>query len=166
MYNKLKKLISITKDTEKHSVSMHRRLIVYWIFMALSVFGALLVILSIAGVFSNAEEMLSRTLSVQQENTVESINEQMESLTVSGLELSRQVGDAIDEYYYAEDVSELSDQPKTLLHIQDSLYADLGIALYGSPCSGAFFILDATTNTNAEKADISRSGTDVYLIPY
>ncbi|MDO4531794.1 MAG: LuxR C-terminal-related transcriptional regulator [Bacillota bacterium] len=158
MYQKWKDLMKITAKAEKQSVSMHRKLVAYWIIMALSVFGVLLVILSAAGVFSNAEKLLHRTLSVQQENTVEEIHEQIDSLKIRGVQLSNQIGSTLDDVYYTESVSEISDRPKDLLNIQNDAYPMLLTALWGSPGSGAYFILDATTNTAAEGAETSRTG--------
>ena len=158
MYRKLKELMKITATAEKQSVSLHRKLIVYWIIMALSVFAALLVILSVTGVFSNAEKLLHRTLSVQQENTVEALHEQMDSLSIRGVQLSKQIGNVLEDVYYSDHISEINNKPKELLQIQNSVYPMLNAALWGSPGSGAFFILDATTNTAAEGAETSRTG--------
>lgn len=158
MYRKMKELMNVTVNSGKQSISMQRKLILYWIFMVLSIFAALLVVLSIAGVFSNSDKMLHRTLIMQQENTATAIEEQVNSITARGVDLSKQVGGIVSKMYYMNNVKDLSNQPEKLLNIQESLYAALNMALWGSPCSGAYFILDATTNTEALGSETSRTG--------
>ena len=49
-----------------------------------------------------------------------------------------------------KEVSDLNDSPELLLELQNNLYEKLYTTLRVSECSGAYFVLDATTNTQAK----------------
>ena len=58
MLNKLKELRALNAFAKKQSVGMQRKLMLYWVSMILVVFAAVILLLSIAGAFSQNDEQL------------------------------------------------------------------------------------------------------------
>ncbi len=163
MVKKLRELLKLTKMARKESVSMQRKLALYWFSMAATVFGALMLIFSLTGVFSNTDRELRLSLNIQLQNTATDISNQIERLSGQGIFLSEQASRELMEVLpaYGSRISSLNDRPEALLELQRSLYPALNTTLHTSDCSGAFIVLNATTNTLAGTAEHSRSG--VYL---
>ena len=95
MINKLKELWRITKEAKKQNASMQRKLGLYWMSMAMSVLAALVVILSVAGVFSDTAQTVSYILNVQQHNTASTLSEQLNSLNYKEITLSESISKEI-----------------------------------------------------------------------
>lgn len=158
MHNKILELFRLTRDARKQGVAMQNRLLLYWISMVLAVFGVLMVVFSVAGVFSGAEGRLGQVLSVQQAHTADALNEQTATLTAQGIAISEGASELLNSHLYTEPASALNDDPDALRHIERELYGALNTALRASPCNGAYVVLDATTNTAAKGAHTSRAG--------
>lgn len=158
MQNKILELFRLTRDARKQGVAMQHKLLLYWISMVLAIFGVLLVVLSVAGVFSGSGEKLHQALSAQQAHTVAELNEQFATLTAQGIVISNEASDTLNSILYTEPTSALSDDPAALEQIQRELYATLNTVLRSSPCNGVYLVLDATTNTAAKGSDTSRAG--------
>ena len=149
MVKKLRELLKLTKMARKESVSMQRKLALYWFSMAATVFGALMLIFSLTGVFSNTDRELRLSLNIQLQNTATDISNQIERLSGQGIFLSEQASRELMEVLpaYGSRISSLNDRPEALLELQRSLYPALNTTLHTSDCSGAFIVLNATTNT-------------------
>lgn len=155
------KLFALTKRAGHQSIKMQNRLILYWGAMMLVIFAAILVILSFAGVFSDSREKVAQVLSLQQQNTFSQISEKFSRITAQGISLSEEVSEIIEDSVIGEPASSLNDLPDELKKIEESIYDELNVVLRTSSCSGAFVILDATTNTSAPGAENSRAGVYV-----
>lgn len=160
MRNRIKELLSLTRAAGKESVSLQRKLTLYWISMAAVVFCAIMLIFSITGVFSNTDAELRQSLDIQLQNTSARISNQLESLSAEGIDLSEQTTRELSRMIsaYGSDISALNDEPEALLELERSLYSLLNTALHTSEASGAFIMLDCTTNTKADTAATSRAG--------
>ena len=65
---RLKEILRLTAQIKKQSVSMQRRLLLYWFSMVLAIAAALLLILSVAGVFNNQSQKVHETVQLQLDN--------------------------------------------------------------------------------------------------
>lgn len=158
MENKIRELFRLTLQAREQGVAMQHKLLLYWISMLLAISGALLVVLSAAGVFSSAEAKLHQGLSAQQAYTVTALSAQFNMLTAQGVAISEKASDTLNSILYTEPVSALNDDPRRLRQIQRELYPTLNFALRSSPCSGIYLVLDATTNTAADETGTSQAG--------
>ena len=158
MRSRLGALFRLTYEARKQGVKMQHRLLLYWASMALAVFGILLVILSIAGVFSVQETQLSQALMLQQEHTVSALNRHIDTLMAQGILLSENTTDSLDALLHVSPMDALNDNPELLDKVEKDLYTELNTVLRSSACSGVYLVLDATTNTAAEGAEHSRAG--------
>lgn len=153
-----KEILEWMAAARQGSFKLKRKLILFWICMLLCVFVAVLAVFSIAGVFSDSEEELYQVLSLENKNTVAAITEQVDTMEARSIAFAEQVNYAIDDMLYMAPISSLNDRPDLLLSLQRTLYSPVNATLKVSPCSGAYVILDATTNTSSPIAETSRTG--------
>ena len=159
MRNRIGELLTLTKEARHQSISMKRKLMLYWVMMALVVFALFLVVLSLAGVFSNPARKLNQELEMRLSNTYADMTGHFDTLAAQCIHLSEQASTQIEEALgYGVSIQTLNDQPEQLVALQQALYPTLNTTLQTGPCSGAFLILDATVNTQAQGAEHSRSG--------
>ena len=160
MFNKLKAMCRLTAEARKESVSMRRRLDIYWISMGTAVLAALLLLLGITGVFSGSAGKLNDTLTLQQQNRVRQVTDHMEGLESQCIALSKQISGKLSDVLAGEGAvfQELDDNPELIVKVEEELYGLLNTTLQSSKCSGAFVMLDATCNTALPEADTSRMG--------
>jgi len=158
MQNKILELFRLTKAARKQGVAMQHKLLLYWITMLLAIFGVLMVVLSVAGVFSNTGERLQQALSAQQTHMVDELNEQFTTLTAQGIAISKDASEMLDNILYTDPTAVLNDDAAALKQIERDLYDTLNTVLRSGPCNGVYLVLDATTNTSVKGAETSRAG--------
>ena len=139
---------------------MERRLFLYWLIMVLAGMTAVFVVLIVAGVFSNDAGKLGGTLSVQQKNTTMTFNKLIDTLNAQNLALSEQITREVSDVLETEErtFKDLDNNPELITRIEERMCFYLQTIVRSRSCSGAYFILDATTNTEAPGADRSRMG--------
>ena len=148
------------EHAKNRGISLEQRLLLYWRIMVLAVMAAVFVVLTIAGVFSNDAGKLGGTLSVQQKNTTMTFNKLINTLNAQNLVFSEQITCAIADVLEAEKCSfeDLDDNPELITKIEERMCPYLQTIVRSRSCSGAYFTLDATTNTAAPGAERSRMG--------
>ena len=160
MLNKLKELRALNAFAKKQSVGMQKKLMLYWVSMILVVFAAIILLLSIAGGFSQDDEQLHEVMEIQLKSTRDHLENHLDNLTAQSLNLSKELSREIERVLVQEGISfqEVNDSPEQLLHLQEAMYPLISTTLQVSNCNGAYAILNATTNTGLDGAENSRSG--------
>lgn len=155
-----RKIKDIQEHAKNRGISMERRLFLYWLIMVLAVMAAVFVVLIVAGVFSNDARKLGGTLSVQQKNTTMTFNKLIDTLNAQNLALSEQITREVSDVLETEErtFKDLDNNPELITRIEERMCFYLQTIVRSRSCSGAYFILDATTNTEAPGADRSRMG--------
>ena len=160
MLNKFRELRALNTFAKKQSVGMQRKLMLYWVSMILVVFAAVILLLSIAGAFSQNDEQLHEVMELQLKNTQDSLASRLDRLTAQSLNLSKELSREIEGELVREGISlqEVNDDSERLLKLQQIMYPLVNTTLQTANCNGAYVILNATANTTLEVADHSRSG--------
>lgn len=160
MLNKFRELRALSTFAKKQSVGMQRKLMLYWVSMILVVFAAVILLLSIAGAFSQNDEQLHEVMELQLKNTQDSLASRLDRLTAQSLNLSKELSREIEGELVREGISlqEVNDDSERLLKLQQIMYPLVNTTLQTANCNGAYVILNATANTTLEVADHSRSG--------
>ena len=155
-----RKIKDIQEHAKNRGISLERRLFLYWLIMVLAVMAAVFVVLIVAGVFSNDARKLGGTLSVQQKNTTMTFNKLIDTLNAQNLALSEQITREVADILETEErtFKDLDNNPELITRIEERMCFYLQTIVRSRSCSGAYFILDATTNTEALGADRSRMG--------
>ena len=153
----------LTTQAKDQSHSIRKRLMIYWSTLVLAVCAALVLIFSVTGGFSNHSRKAHDALELQLKNSVNQLDRHLESLAAQSITLSTRVTRELGRILAVEglEFEDLNDNPEMLLEVQESLEGHLNTAMQLSQCSGAYLVLDATTNTASDKAD--HSATGLYL---
>lgn len=160
MRNRLKELRALNAFAKKQSVGMQRKLMLYWVSMILVVFAAVILLLSIAGAFSQNDEQLHEVMELQLKNTQDSLASRLDRLTAQSLNLSKELSREIEGALVQEGITlqQVNNDPERLLKLQEDMYPLVNTTLQTANCNGAYVILDATANTALTVSDHSRSG--------
>ena len=91
------------------------------------------------------------------------IQRQAETLTARSIALSEELTQELEQVLSTrgKTFEEINNDPELIFELETAAYSSVKAALNTNYCSGAFFIMDATVNTEIEKAETSRMG--VYL---
>ena len=159
MLNKLKEMRALNAFARKQSVGMQHKLMFYWLSMILTVFALVMLLLSAAGTFSKEDDRLNQMLKIQLQNSSDHLAEWLDHLTAQGLNMSKELSREIEAFLTEKGVTldQLNDHPELLLELQEDLYAYVNTTLQTVDCSGAYVVIDATANTDADIASYSRS---------
>ena len=160
MLNKFKELRALNAFAKKQSVGMQRKLMLYWVSMILVVFAAVILLLSVAGAFSQNDEQLHEVMELHLQNTQDNLAGHLDRLTAQSLNLSKELSREIEGMLVQEGISlqEVNNDPEQLLELQQVMYPLVNATLQTANCNGAYVILDATANTTLPVSDHSRSG--------
>ena len=79
---------------------MQRKLMLYWVSMILVVFVAVILLLSIAGAFSQNDEQLHEVMELHLSNTGDTLASQLDHLTAQSLNLSKELSREIEGRWY------------------------------------------------------------------
>lgn len=148
---------------QRKSIRMQQKLFLYWSSMMLVVLSIFLVVLNMTGVFSALDEKVQQIVSARQKNIIADLSEQFGRMTAQGIAVSEQSSALISNYLFTDPVTSLNDDPVRIEKLESLLYDYLNISLQSAPCSGAYLILDATTNSQAPGAQLSRAGLYIRL---
>ena len=85
---RLREMRSALEKAKTQGVSMQRRLVLYWFSMALAILAAVLLVVSLTGVFSNTAQKFGQSLTIQKHNTASALAGQMDQLTAQSIALS------------------------------------------------------------------------------
>ena len=91
MLNKLREFRALNAFAKRQSVGMQRKLMLYWVSMILVVFAAVILLLSIAGAFSQNDVQLHEVMELHMNNTRDSLTSHLDRLTAPSLKLSREL---------------------------------------------------------------------------
>ena len=77
---RLREMRSALEKAKTQGVSMQRRLVLYWFSMALAILAAVLLVVSLTGVFSNTAQKFGQSLTIQKHNTASALAGQMDGI--------------------------------------------------------------------------------------
>lgn len=166
MANTLKELEKILNLSLNHKVTLHRKLMMYLLCLILAASGILLLLLTAIGRPLKAEMQITQAMENQLSSVSDKVSEELDTYTGYGLQLSRELGQNIEDYLDEKEmsVSDLNDRPELLLEIQKMMYSELNTTIRLGRSSGAFALVNATINTQIPEAAQSRCGVYLRLI--
>ena len=166
MLNTLKEFKRILDLALDRKVTMHRKLMMHLLCLIFAAVGIMLLVLLLAGGSLTAKQQTSQIMWNQLNTVSEELSRELEAYTGYGLQLSRELGQDIENYLDANglSVADLNDSPRELLEIQRLMYSELNTSIRLGRSSGAFAVVNATVNTRLPEADSSRCGIYLRLI--
>nr|WP_297873554.1 LuxR C-terminal-related transcriptional regulator [uncultured Blautia sp.] len=166
MANTLKEFEKLLHLALDRKVTMHRKLMMYLLCLILAALGILLLLLTAIGGPLKAEPQIAQMMENQLSSVSDKVSKELEAYTGYGLQLSRELGQDIEEFLDEKgmSVSDLNDRPELLLEIQKMMYSELNTTIRLGRSSGVFALVNATINTQIPEADQSRCGVYLRLI--
>ena len=156
--------------TEKETVSfqgtavrknrLKRMLMLFWSILTFAVFGVMILIFTVSGRFSNADQRVRAGLAEKLSQDSEILESCLDEMAGVSLKLSEEAGRAVDTLLLQNGMtfSELNNDPEHLLELEKILFAPVSTALHMAGGSGAYIVLDVSANTSLPEAEDLRSG--------
>ena len=159
MFTKLKRIKPLLKATKNQKFSMQRKLMIYLIVILTAFFLILTVVLTFFGIFSDNDKQLSNIINVYHTDVSKNINKYCNNLSARGIKLAKDLSAEYNELAELSDIElkDFNDSPYLIKPLEEKFYIHINNALQSVNCSGAYFILDATVNSQIDRAEDSRS---------
>jgi DNA-binding CsgD family transcriptional regulator len=159
--NKLREqfLFKINKSVST-SISMRFRLFLFLLILVLTMSAGIIVILLVTGTFSAGITESKQLVRNELQNSYQDISKQYGQLSVQVVEFSKELSQRIEEKLRKQNLSfsSLSDHPDQIEELISDLFEKTYYSLQKSNCSGAFFVLDTTVNTDLKNSKYSKAG--------
>jgi len=147
-------------DKEKKGATMHRRLILFFSFVVVSVILAFTLLLMIFGITGSGHQTLFRYLESELSHISQAVNDDFGNLSVTGISLAQTLT-AQGENFFQEnnlDAAALAEHPEYIEQLLSRQTSTLISIAENNACGGVFIILDATVNPHAENAEHRKAG--------
>ena len=148
-------------ENKSKSISLERRLVVYWVMLAFCILILAFMVLNIAGVFANDSASLSDALEVQQKNSTATFTRLIGNINAQNINLSEQISAELRSILreHGDSFEDINDNQSLIYDIEYSLLYTILSQLESNHSSGVFFVLDATRNTQ----NTARTRMGLYL---
>ena len=148
-YIKLKHLQNLLREIRAEGVSMRRRFTVYLISVVAMVLSLILLLLNLAGVMNPASRQIKSELDVQMLSYAAHMEQDCSEIAAHAVSFADQLEVEIQKYLSDRNLkfSSLQDNVDALADLQNSLYETVYLNMQLAPCSGAFYMLDTTVNS-------------------
>jgi len=142
------------------SLSLQRRLFVFFLLFLFAVMVGITLILFITGLFSAGRNEINIWLGNELSHISGDIENDYGKLAVESVSLSEKLSAILDRQFKERGIepSMLQDHPQELEDILAATSETLIMSLGRNKSSGVFFVLDATVNPRLAKAENSRAG--------
>ena len=151
-YIKLKHLQNLLREIRAEGVSMRRRFTVYLISVVAMVLSLILLLLNLAGVMNPASRQIKSELDAQMLSYAAHMEQDCSEIAAHAVSFADQLEVEIQKYLSDRNLkfSALQDNADALANLQNSLYETVYLNMQLAPCSGAFYMLDTTVNSQLE----------------
>ncbi len=150
----MKKLSLLLSQLNKDSgapITLRRRLFLYFLILTLVGIATIFLLISITGVFSQAEQQTGKLSELELSLLSERITEHYDTVAARGISLSKDLSKIVGDYLHANRLTivDLNNDGERLRQLQLLCYQPLHYSLQNTRCSGIFYMLDATVNTSS-----------------
>ena len=147
---KMQQFNEMLKNVRIQGSSLRRRFVAYLLSLLCAVIAAILILLNAFGILDPAESAVEKTLDHQLSAAVSDIEQDCDNMAAYGIILAEQIETIVDEELTKRglDFEDLNNNYDALTSIQGNAYSLLNTGMKITPCSGAFYLLDATVNDN------------------
>lgn len=143
---------SLVKQFKAEGLSMRRRF-AFYVFSVICLFLAVIVILlNLFGILNLTDRQIMNDLNARLSACSDRIERNSDELAACAISFSGQLERSIQDYLTENNLTfdELKNNSEALDVLQNRLYDSVYLNMQVAPASGAFYILDTTTNSNFE----------------
>lgn len=148
------------EDFKNRKTPLKHRLLANMLTLSVCILTFVLIGIFLLGKFDSTSKKTYDDLSFQMEVFNRQIDKQFENLAMNTSTLSNYTIDILNNYFETNNINidDLNDSSIHLNNINRQLFDYLKNIILKTDCSGAFILLNATINTNAENAKNSKNG--------
>lgn len=160
-------LLKLMRQSKPMGLSLRRRLTVY--LAALTCGTALMIFLALymLGAVNSTDQPISAALSNRLDDAAKELMQDMDTAAACGTMLSEALSEVLQSTLSDKGISfdQLSGNAEALLSVQRAAYGIMLAHMRLAPCSGAFYMIDATASTvlpNAQYSGLYLKYADLY----
>lgn len=144
-------LKNLLKQIQKESTSMRRRFVVYILSATTLVIALILLLLNLFGIVNPANTYILDILDTQLQTYADHMEHDYDQIAAYAISFADQMESGIHSYLTDNNISfdELKNNPDELFSLQSDLYDTVYLNMQLAPCSGVFYILDTTVNSQS-----------------
>lgn len=150
VYSLIKQLPNIIKQLPEMNRTLRGRLAVYFVLLLCCFATGAILLLSLLGVLNPEDKNVQTAMDYELKSAAVKVNEEVDKTAAIGISLSREISEIVERKLLARQIEfkDLNNNPEALEDVQAAIFGSLRRNLHMSSCSGAFYMLDATVNSN------------------
>ncbi len=145
------------KEKTKKGTTLHRRLLLFFIFVSVSLILAFTLLLSMFGINGKEQKLIQNHLTTELSIIADEIDGDFGRIALGGISIADDIAEKTDDFF-AENgiaVNELSNHPQLIESLLSQYMSTLLNTVNNRICGGVFIMLDASVTPDAE---YSKSG--------
>ena len=148
------------KERMKKGTTLHRRLLLFFILVSVSLVLSFALLLSLFGITGRQSKTVENHIDTELAIISDMINDDFGRVSVGGVSVSQFLAEKSDEYFSENNIGagELSDHPELIEGLLSEYMQTLIATVNNRYCGGAFVMLDATVNPTSVNADVRKAG--------
>ncbi len=147
-------------ERNKKGTTLHRRLILFFVLVTVTLILAFTLLLSLFGITGREEKAVSDHLNTELAFITDKIDEDFGRISLGGIAIAEDIAKRCDDFFVENGISasSLAAHPELLESLLGEQMQTLISTINNRYCGGVFLLLDATVNPDADNADTAKSG--------
>ena len=145
-------------ETKKRPIGLRKKFVSSWTCIFVCIFFIALIVFQMVGVFLISEDKLYKELVHENENRVAETQEKLDVINFQSEGLMQCIDRGIQIFRDREQKSDLNGTMEQFTELQKVLVKPLQFTKVISPCSGAYFVLEANRGTESAEGASLRPG--------
>ena len=157
----LKKALELwKKERIKKGTTLHRRLLLFFSLISVSIILIFTLLLSLFGINGKQAQTVQNHLNTELSIIYDKIDADFGRISLGGISIAERISERSDDFFHTNNVkaSDLQSHPKLIEPLLATHMQTLLSTVNSRYCGGVFLMLDATVNPNAENADTAKAG--------
>ncbi len=157
----LKQVLALwKKERNKKGTTLHRRLLLFFVLVSVSLVLIFTLLLSIFGITGKQEHTVQNHLTTELSILSDKLDEDFGRVSVGGITIAEDIAARSDIFFKNNNVkaSELQQHPELIEPLLGEQMQTLISTINNRYCGGVFIMLDATVNPSAENAAFAKAG--------
>lgn len=148
------------KERNKKGTTLHRRLVLFFVLVTATLILAFTLLLTLFGITGREEKTVNNHLNTELSIIADKISEDFGRISLAGIAIAEEIAKQCDDFFAEINLTaaSLADHPELLEALLGEHMQTLLSTVNSRYCGGAFILLDATVNPNAENADTAKAG--------
>ena len=157
----LKKALELwKKERIKKGTTLHRRLLLFFSLISVSIILIFTLLLSLFGINGKQAQTVQNHLNTELSIIYDKIDADFGRISLGGISIAESISERSDDFFRANNLnaSDLQSHPELIEPLLSTHMQTLLNTVNNRYCGGVFLMLDATVNPDAENADTAKAG--------